>query len=264
MEDRSGVHVVRTPEGVEFSQPLAGPVSRFLAWLLDIAVLAGVNAALFTVFGILSKLLGAVGAGKFLLPFIILAGAASLVAYPILFEWRRNGQTIGKRAAGIRVIDARGLPLSPLQVVVRNLLRPIDMFPVGYIVGGISLLLTRQEQRLGDLAAGTVVVRIPETGGGATPAFASAADKYNSLWEHPHVVARLRQAVPPEEAAVALQAVLRRERLLPEARVELFRELAARLKSRTDIPAACEDGISDEQFVRNVLQVLHNRRKPAA
>ena len=125
--------VIRTPEGVEFGLILAGPVSRFLAWLVDSACLA------FAAF-VLSALVSA------LMPFQsdLMAGlfAVTLYAlftgYRIAAEWFLRGQTIGKRLLRLRVIDAQGLRLGFSQIVVRNLLRFVDALPLLYFVGGAA------------------------------------------------------------------------------------------------------------------------------
>ena len=88
-----------------------------------------------------------------LLIFVLLWG------YFIFFELTWNGQTPGKRAAGVRVLTSRGEPVTLVHTLVRNVLRIVDALPSFYMVGVISILVTRRSQRLGDLAAGTVVVR---------------------------------------------------------------------------------------------------------
>src|ERR1039458_4594295 len=76
------------------------------------------------------------------------------VVYGILLEWRWRGQTIGKRILGLRVLDIHGMRLQLSQIVLRNLLRFVDMLPAFYLVGGIACLFSRNAQRLGDLAVG--------------------------------------------------------------------------------------------------------------
>ena len=110
-------------------------------------------------------------------------------------------------------------------------------------------------QRLGDIAANTIVIRIPRV---AEPDLDQLlAGKFNSLRQHPHLAARLRQNVSPAEAAVALQALLRRDELEPVARVELFAELAGHFRAKVEFPAEATDGIADEQYLRNVVDVLY-------
>lgn len=249
---RADVLTIRTPEGIVFSLPLAGPLTRFLAFAVDLAAVSVAGTVIGTVlgaFGVLSvDLARAFGA---------VAYFAISIGYGILAEWLWRGQTVGKRLLRLRVVDERGLRLQPSQIVVRNLLRFVDLLPVFYLVGGAAMVLTRRAQRLGDIAAGTVVVRALRP---AEPDLDQVlAGKYNSLREHPHLAARLRQQVGPEEAVLALRAVLRRDTLDPEARVALFRDLAAHFRPLVEFPPDAVEGIADEQYVRNVVDVVFRR-----
>ncbi len=86
--------------------------------------------------------------------------------------------------------------------------------------------------------------------------------KYNSFREYPHLVARLRQHVSTQEGRIALQALLRRDELDPQARIELFREIASHFQSIVSFPQEATDGLSDEQCVRNFVDVLFRKRDP--
>lgn len=244
---------LRTPEGVAFSFRLASPALRLAALAIDFAVISAswsVISILFSLLGILSQ---DVARGASIVGYFFFSQG-----YRIGLEWRWRGQTIGKRLLQLRVIDERGLPLSFAQVVMRNLLRFIDALPAAYAVGGLAALLSTRAQRLGDLAAGTLVIWEPTE---PMPDLAALrGEKYNSLRRHPGVVARLRQAIAPAEARVAWQALARRDQLEPEARVALFAELAAHFRSLTPMPDELLDGLSDEQFVRNVVDVLYLTR----
>ncbi len=248
--------VIRTPEGVEFGLILAGPVTRFLAWLVDAVCLVVATFVLVVAMSVLAPIQGDMAAALFALGMY-----AMFTGYRIVCEWFLRGQTIGKRLLRLRVIDAQGLRLGFSQVVVRNLLRFADGLPLLYFVGGLLCMLTRRCQRLGDIAANTVVVR-EETF--ATPNLGKALPgKFNSLKNHPHLAARLRQRVSAEAAKLALQALQRRDALEPEARVHLFAELAAYFKSLVPFPEEASLGISDENYVRNVLDVVFGAQKPA-
>ena len=229
---------IRTPEGIEFPLRLAGPVTRFLAWALDFAVIAAVWSVVsigVRAFALLSP--DTAGALQMILFFALSIG------YGIWLEWRWDGRTIGKRVLRLRVMDERGLRLRFSQVVIRNLLRFVDSFPVVYLVGGISLIATRLGQRLGDLAANTIVVRMPRI---EPPDVGQiTAGRFNSLREHPHLEARLRQVVPPASAALALQAVLRRDEFDDDARVALFAGLAAHLKAWVPMPPELTQDLTD-------------------
>ncbi|HXM57075.1 MAG TPA: RDD family protein [Candidatus Dormibacteraeota bacterium] len=148
--------VVATPEQVAFRFETAGLGSRFVAQLIDLLVLWGVLLALSLVsygIGVLFDQLAVA-----VLVFVV-AGFLSFWAYWILPEALWSGQTVGKYVLHLRVIDARGGPVAVGQVVVRNLLRIVDFLPASYALGTIVMFSSARNQRLGDLAAGTVVIR---------------------------------------------------------------------------------------------------------
>lgn len=241
--------VVRLPEGVEFALPLAGPMRRLLAMLIDVAAVGAASSLVSVAALALAVISIDLAAAVATLLYFVLA-----VGYGIACELWLRGQTFGKRVLGLRVMDARGLRLSPAQVVLRNLLRPVDALPALYLVGGVAALLSSRGQRLGDLAAGTVVVRIG--GGAAVGREAWSGDRFNSLAAYPHLIARLRQSVTPEEARLTLEALQRRDELAPAARLELYAALAEHLRERVRFPEEAWSGLPDEQYVRNVVELL--------
>lgn len=253
MRSRTNTLRIETPEGVVFSLLLAGPVSRFLAWMIDwslIIAASWLSGYLFRLVGLISRDLA--GAGSILFYFLLSIG------YPIILEWRWRGQTLGKRMLRLRVMDEQGLRLEFSQIVIRNLLRFVDSLPLFYLVGGAACLISSRSRRLGDLAAGSIVVHNPPT---IRPDLDQLLlGKYNSLADYPHLEARLRQSAGPEEAALALRALMRRDELSPEARVEVFRRLAEHFKSLVEFPPEVVEDISDEQYVRNVAASLYRGR----
>ncbi len=240
---------IRTHEGIAFSLLLAGPMARFLAWLLDlfcIMITVIVTVILLMVFRVISR--------DFVQALVVLLFFIIPIGYGIAMEWYCRGQTLGKRLLRLRVMDQRGFRLQFSQIVVRNLLRFVDSLPAFYLVGGIVSLLSPHGQRLGDLAANTIVVRSPEI---AEPDLDQLMPgKFNSFREYPHLGARLRQASSPEGSTIALQALMRRSELDPKARVELFTEIADHFRSLVRFPQEATEGISDEQYVRNVVDIL--------
>jgi len=243
--------VIRTPEGFNFSMLLAGPITRFMAWLIDLIIILGAMVLISIIFSYFSFV-----SGDF-------AGALSIIAffviwfgYGIVLEWFCHGKTVGKRIFNLRVVDEHALQLTFAQIAVRNLMRGVDCLPLLYLVGGTVCVLSRRSQRLGDIAAGTVVVRSVETSLPDLAGVAGGGDKFNSFTQHPHIEARLRQRISPAEARIALQALLRRDSLVPARRIELFGELADHFRSMLDFPPEATDGLSDEQYIRNVVDTL--------
>jgi len=246
---------IRTPEGITFALTLAGPVARFLAWAVDIAVILVLSVLLSTVLGALEFI-----SADFVRALGILLFFAFQLGYGIATEWLWRGQTAGKKVMHLRVVDAQGLKLHAAQIVVRNLLRAVDWLPLFYCLGGAVALVSRRSQRLGDLAANTLVIR--EVRPSQPDLDQLLSGKFNSLRLHPHLEARVRQRVSPAEAQLALQALVRRDDFAPEARVELFARLADHFRSLVEFPPEATEGLADEQYVRNVVDVLFRRRGP--
>jgi uncharacterized RDD family membrane protein YckC len=245
---------IRTPEGVVFSYRLAGPITRSLAWGIDFVIVSLLMSGAQFGMAVLQLFNPDFGGAVAVLLFFGIS-----VGYGILLEWLWRGQTVGKRVLNLRVLDATGLRLQFHQFLLRNLLRIVDCLPAFYLVGGVTALLNRRAQRLGDLAAGTVVVHSPHY---AEPNLEQLlAGKFNSLRNSPHLAARLRQRVSPDEARLALTALLRRESYDADARIALFAELAAHFKGLVAFPSEDTDALPDEQYVRNVVDILF-RTKP--
>jgi uncharacterized RDD family membrane protein YckC len=210
---------------------------------------------------------------KILSPLVVFgqdfSGALDIVAYfaiSLIYaaaaEWAWRGQTVGKRLLRLRVVDASGLRLEPAQVIVRNLMRLIDALPALYLVGGVACVVSRRRQRLGDLAAGTVVIRTPKL---ARPDLDQVlGGKYNSLAEHRHLAARLRQKARPEVARIALETLLRRDQLSAAARLQVFRELADYFRELAPYPPEVVEQLSDEAYVRDVVEILYQPEKRLA
>ncbi|MBV0932333.1 RDD family protein [Marinobacterium weihaiense] len=142
---------VETPEGIDFSQAMAGPVVRILAFLIDL----GWRGLIYAALGMLAGFLGGFGLGLFLILTFLLEWF-----YPVFFEVFRQGQTPGKKTMGLRVVNEDFTPVGWGGSVIRNLLRTADFFPLFYVAGLLSMVLSRRFQRLGDLAAGTLVVHV--------------------------------------------------------------------------------------------------------
>lgn len=244
---------VRTPEGVVFSQMLAGPVTRFLAWLVDLTCILGLLMTLGFVLAPLQFLSPGLAAAAGTLGYFVIS-----IGYGMACEWQWRGQTVGKRLFRLRVVDVEGLRLQFHQIVTRNLLRFVDSLPLFYFAGGLVCWFNPKRQRLGDIAANTIVIRYPRLNEPDLDQL--LAGKYNSLRPYPHLTARLRQRVLPAEAALTLQALIRRDRFDPIARVRFFAELAAHFRAKVEFPPEATDGVTDEQYIRNVLDVVYRTK----
>jgi uncharacterized RDD family membrane protein YckC len=221
-EERPDGLVVATPERVAFEYTIAGLGSRFMAQAIDVLILV----AVFLVLTIGVAVLGAFGGGNFfLLVYVILSFALFLLYFPVL-EGVWGGQTVGKRALRLRVLGDRGEPVTVTQVAIRNLLRLVDFLPFFYGVGIVTLFIQGGSKRLGDFAAGTVVVRDRErirlkdlVGEAPPPLPAVAPQPAASIWAQPPgagvpaasaPVPALSVPTPYEDAARRMPVDLRR------------------------------------------------------
>ena len=147
-------------EGIEIRLRMAGPMLRAAAYLIDFLI----RAAVLILGGIALTFAGIVFSGKVANGVFLLAWFILDWLYPVVFEVGKRGATPGKRLMGLRVVQSTGSPITFGQAVVRNFLRFIDGMPLfTYCFGLTSCLATKRFQRLGDLAAGTVVIydRLP-------------------------------------------------------------------------------------------------------
>jgi uncharacterized RDD family membrane protein YckC len=143
------VFITETPEGIALPLRPAGVTTRSYAFLIDALLRMVVLIAASSVLSAMSHF----GTGLFL---VLLFAVEWL--YPVLFELLPGAATPGKRAMNLRVVMDSGLPVTPAASLVRNLLRTADFLPVGYALGLLMLLVRPDFKRLGDLAAGTLVV----------------------------------------------------------------------------------------------------------
>lgn len=140
---------VETPEGIDLEAQLAGPVPRVLAYSIDLFARSMVIALIAAVLGFL----GQAGQG-----FVLVAAFVLEWFYPVFFEVLRRGQTPGKQVLGIAVVNNDLTPVTWNTSVVRNILRAADFLPMLYLGGLVCMLVDPRFRRLGDLAAGTLVV----------------------------------------------------------------------------------------------------------
>lgn len=154
--DASDDLVVSTPERVAFQYEVAGIGSRFLAQILDVIAISAIQL----VITILAASLGGIfNAGQLALLVELILSFILLAGYFLISEAAMNGQTVGKRAFRLRVVGDQGQPVSIAQAAIRNLVRIVDFLPLFYAVGIVTMFANRRAKRLGDFAAGTLVVR---------------------------------------------------------------------------------------------------------
>lgn len=148
----------RTPESITVSQPVAGIGSRGLAALVDtLVILLIILALLAGAVAVSGYTLDAAPAGGALIVLVVVASVVP-VAYYVLSEVATRGRSLGKAIFGLRVVGGSGLPLTPADSLVRNLVRILDFLPFLYGIGVVAMFAGSSPRRLGDLAAGTIVV----------------------------------------------------------------------------------------------------------
>ena len=241
---------IETPELIPLDFPLAGIGSRFLAVALD-SLIQLVTALALVVVGMLVVLpLGSSGRKT------MWVAAAGVIAYFLLqfayfagFEAVWNGQTPGKRHLHLRVIRESGRPISVYDALTRNLLRMIDSLPGFYGVGILTALFSAKNQRLGDFAAGTVVVH-------EQPLASQAQTDWLAGGSSPPSGYDLAQ-LTPEEFDLIEAILMRREQLTPEVRAQMARRVAHRLRSKLHISA--EDGTDTEALVERIANDYRSR-----
>lgn len=240
---------IATPEGVSLDLTLAGVGSRFSAALIDLIIQLVLLGALAVAFVITGDF-GGWGAGAFvLLAFLLFAG------YDVSFEVLASGRTPGKRLNGIRVVRDDGSPVRFLTSAIRNVLRLIDI-QFFYMVGIVSILVTGKNQRVGDLAAGTLVVRerLAADSEKAHPyRSAAAAPQPQGEWQSWDV-----GGVTDEELSAVRSFLARRYDLTPDARQLLADEMAEGLRRK--VPGLSDD-VSSESLLLGLVAAKEYRSR---
>jgi uncharacterized RDD family membrane protein YckC len=227
---------ISTPEGIELRLALAGAGSRFIATVIDLCLQAVLIllAALVT-FGLIG---GGLGVALF-----VMAVFAALYLYNVLFEVLAAGRTPGKRLTHLRVVRELGTPVDFRASAIRNLLRLLDLLPTAYLAGLLSILLTERNQRLGDLAAGTIVIRdAPRQKTSAAP-LAAQAQPASPSWDV--------SAVSAAEVAAVRRFLARRGDLDRDARLALARRLEQGLRVKV---AGAPEGLGPEAFLEGLAR----------
>jgi len=219
------IREIETPEGIALRLRAAGALPRAQAWMIDLIL----RVVLLCVAMVPLSLLGVAGNGLAMLFMFAL-----MWAYPVVCEVCMAGQTLGKRALGLRVVNADGSPVAWLPSVVRNLLRVVDILPGVYAVGLVCTLVDPHARRLGDIVAGTMVIHAGELPAGQ---------------QVPEVPALPLPLVLPVDEQAALVEFAERAGQLSVHRQE---ELANLLEPLT----GCRDGAAVRRLVAHVNWLL--------
>jgi uncharacterized RDD family membrane protein YckC len=249
-------YTVDTPENITFDYELAGIGTRFLAATLDSTLIILLQGLLWVGLGLLAGLLE----GIVRVPSSIIVAIGSILSFAFLwgyylyFELLWNGQSPGKRLLRLRVVQTGGRPITFNAAAIRNLVRLIDFLPFFYGVGVLTMFVDGQARRLGDLAAGTLVVKEAQPISlqmllqPPTPASPPALPPIPPQFAHVPLLAQI-QAVQPEDYAL-VQAFLHRRRLLSQhSRNELAAQLATTLSARLQLAVQPQHY---EQFLERV------------
>src|SRR5438067_5570097 len=197
--------IIETPERVPLHFALASIGNRFLTCAFDHALQTLAFALLYIILINLRSVFnlgGMAAASKWVLVLLIIVGFIIWTSYFIIFEWRWNGQTPGKRWLKLRVIREDGRPITFWEAAVRNLLRIFDIMPFPfYSIGLICVFANARDQRVGDLVAGTVVVRERE----------AEAPTFNQVFDAPVLDTALRRSFRPVPFTAEISSLTERE-----------------------------------------------------
>ena len=276
--DQSDDLVVTTPERVAFEYEVAGIGSRFLAQFVDVVVISVIQVVI-TILA--ASVAGLFNAGdiaaliEIILTFLLLAG------YFLISEAAWNGQTVGKRAVRLRVVGDQGQPLTIGQAAIRNLVRIVDFLPVGYAVGIVTMFANRRSTRLGDFAAGTLVVRdkqrvsLYDLGGlKSERAAAPPTQSAPSIWSSPEessgpaleapAVAPAQRPIDPALRRLVVAYAARRESLPAFRREAIAKEAEPALRTAlpelvaTNGPLAALDALAEREGISPARPVHRN------
>ncbi len=224
---------IETPEHVVLSYHLAGPIRRGLAWAID-SVVRGLLLFVFPLPLGLSSV-GHDAAGGFKSGLLLVLLFVLEWGYFVACDMLMSGRSLGKKALGLRVVSAQGLPVGLGDSLLRNLLRGADFLPFGYVLGAVCMVFDSRFRRLGDLVAGTLVIFEPKVAYRAPPRLSPPPSDAERAWLPRHV-----ELSASEREAIEL--FMLRVGELPSARSDeladiLAAPLAKRLRLRYSHPA---------------------------
>jgi uncharacterized RDD family membrane protein YckC len=266
LEDR---YVTATPEGVSLDLTLAGLGSRAAGIAVDMVI----QVIVFVLFLIaLVNLAGGAGETSTLVISggLFLLFAFVFIGYFVLCEMIWSGRSIGKFAAGTQVVRLGGGPVTFTASLLRNVARIVDWMPSLYVVGSIAILVSTNNQRLGDMLGGTIVIRVRHASDrahrgvdrGSWESFqrlsvTSVADIQGAAASDPELAGWDVSAVTDAEVALLRQFLARRYEYQAPARARLAASLAERLRPRV---AGVSGDYDDEGFLERLSMVRAARR----
>jgi uncharacterized RDD family membrane protein YckC len=250
---------IQTPENVAFGYQVAGIGSRFLASLLDTLLILLMQIVVILVFVLVLSAFDLLGEtiAAWVYAVLGIVGFIFFWGYYIFFEMLWNGQTPGKRWVGLRVIRTDGTPITLSESFIRNLTRLVDFLPAMYGIGIISMFLDKQSRRLGDLAAGTLVVHdrapisIQALSARRTVSFSVQSSKPVSLEGFP------LERLTNDDLALIEDFLLRREQLTH--REALANQILNTLHTRLGLPLPSISRIEAEDMLLTILQAAQKK-----
>jgi uncharacterized RDD family membrane protein YckC len=238
---------IETPEQTVLEFEVAGVGSRFLALAFDTLLQILLGIALLVIFLIAGVAMpGAADTGIWFAAIIVLAYFVLYFGYFALFEILWNGQTPGKKKEGLRVIKDSGRPITPSEAIGRNLMRIVDQLPALYAIGICSVLLSRQNKRLGDFVTGTIVVH------------EKSLLEAKPVWESPSAgktgpsTSFGSERLTPEEFALVEAFLNRRSSLPADVRFTMADQIDRQIRPKLSLPPG--EALYTEKLLEAVVQ----------
>jgi uncharacterized RDD family membrane protein YckC len=236
-------YTVDTPENVTFAYDVAGIGSRFLAAIVDTLLILLIQVVIFTLFFIVLTQVDLFDTGgavtSIITAILVLLSFVFLWGYYILFELIWSGQTPGKRTVGLRVVREGGRPITFVSSAIRNLIRVIDFLPGFYGLGVMVMFIDQRARRLGDLAAGTLVVK--ERGTVSLESLTRQADPLPTAQPEHGEPVQLQlpnlHLITEKDYTLVQEFLRRRSELGRDSRIRLGTQLAENLRARMGIPS---------------------------
>jgi uncharacterized RDD family membrane protein YckC len=245
---------IETPEQIALEYPLAGIGSRFMAFVYDSLIQLIITLIAVVVFSFVAPDLSAYwpSAWNWVAAIYVFVGFGLYWGYFAAFEALWNGQTLGKRKAGIRVIKDSGRPVTAFEAIARNFMRVIDGLPGVYGVAVIAMFVDKRARRLGDMVAGTVVVHDKKEEG-AQPFLNTTTPEVRAT---PGGSANIASKLTLQELDVIETFLNRRLDLPPAIREQNAKRIADAIAAK--LAVAAESRPDNESFLEAVAREFRN------